>query len=106
MGTCRPARGAVVAAVVMLLTAWSGVAAVPVRAAQRDGVAAVIADYRARIPQLMAEQHIPGLSLALVDGHKVVWQQGFGVRGGDGRAPVTVDTIFSVQSMSKTFTAT
>ena len=54
----------------------------------------------------MAHEHVPGLALALVDGDRVVWQQGFGSTDSDGGTPVTVDTIFSVQSMSKTFTAT
>jgi CubicO group peptidase (beta-lactamase class C family) len=34
-----------------------------------------------------------------------MWQQGFGSTDSDGRTPVTVDTIFSVQSMSKALTA-
>ena len=54
----------------------------------------------------MDQEHIPGLALALVDGDRVVWQQGFGSTDSDGGTPVTVDTMFSVQSMSKTFTAT
>jgi CubicO group peptidase (beta-lactamase class C family) len=82
----------------------ASVAAPPARDA---GVAGIIADYRTRIPELMAEQDIPGLALAVVDGERdqVVWQQGFGVTD-EGGTPVTVDTIFSVQSMSKVFTAT
>ena len=71
-----------------------------------DGAASVIAKYQARIPELMAEQHIPGLAIALVDGDTVLWTEGFGHTDGDGSAPVTTDTIFSVQSMSKAFTAT
>ena len=54
----------------------------------------------------MAEQNVPGLAVALVDGDQVLWTQGFGHLDGDGSAPVTADTIFSVQSMSKLFTAT
>jgi CubicO group peptidase (beta-lactamase class C family) len=107
MATRRLARAAVVAAVGVLLTTTSGgAAAVAAPAAQSDGVAAVIASYQDRIPVLMAQKHIPGLALALVDGDRVVWQQGFGSTDSDGGTPVTVDTMFSVQSMSKTFTAT
>ena len=36
----------------------------------------------------------------------MLWTQGFGHLDGDGSAPVTPDTTFSVQSMSKLFTAT
>jgi CubicO group peptidase (beta-lactamase class C family) len=97
----------VAAAVGMLLTPTSsGRVAVAGPVAQDDGVAAVIASYQARIPELMAQKHIPGLALALVDGDRVVWQQAFGSTDSDGGTPVTVDTIFGVQSMSKAFTAT
>jgi CubicO group peptidase (beta-lactamase class C family) len=71
-----------------------------------DGAASVIATYQTRIPELMAEQNVPGLALALVDGDRALWTQGFGHLDGDGSASVTSDTIFSVQSMSKAFTAT
>jgi hypothetical protein len=43
----------------------------PVRAA--DPAASVIAKYQQRIPELMAEQNIPGLSVALVDGDRVAF---------------------------------
>ena len=54
----------------------------------------------------MAEQGIPGLAVALVDKDRTVWLAGFGRLDGRGSAPVNADTIFSVQSMSKLFTAT
>jgi CubicO group peptidase (beta-lactamase class C family) len=75
--------------------------------ARADGPAAtVIAKYRARIPGLMAEQEIPGLAVALVDNDQPLWVEGFGHVDGRDSAPVNADTIFSVQSMSKLFTAT
>lgn len=107
MATSRSARLAVATTLTVLLTAsLGGAAAVATPSAQTDGVATVIANYQARIPELMAQEHIPGLALVLVDGDRVVWQQGFGTTDSGGRTPVTVDTIFSVQSMSKIFTAT
>jgi CubicO group peptidase (beta-lactamase class C family) len=54
----------------------------------------------------MKEQGIPGLAVAVVDDTGVVWAEGFGVTDGAGSDRVTPDTIFSVQSMSKAFTAT
>ncbi len=74
--------------------------------AAASGADAVIATYRARIPELMAKEDLPGLAIALVDGDQVVWTEGFGHLDRDGSAPVTADTMFGVQSMSKTFTAT
>ena len=71
-----------------------------------DAAATVIARYRERIPELMAEQGIPGLAVALVDKDQTLWVEGFGHLDRQGSAPVNADTIFSVQSMSKLFTAT
>lgn len=107
MASRRTARAAVaLAAGVLLTTTAVGAGAVAAPAAPREGVAAVIASYQAKIPELMKQQHIPGLALALVDGDHVVWQQGFGSTDSHGGTPITVDTMFSVQSMSKVFTAT
>ena len=88
----------------VLVAAGNPVACGPASAATGDA-SKVIARYQAQIPQLMAEQGVPGLALALVDGDRVVWQQGFGSTG-RRRQPGVGDTIFSVQSMSKVFTAT
>ena len=71
-----------------------------------DAVGAVIEAHRAAIPSLMEEEGIPGLALALVDRDGVLWLEGFGRRGRHDPAPVTPDTAFSVQSLSKLFTAT
>ena len=54
----------------------------------------------------MTEQGIPGLAVALVDADQTLWVEGFGHLDRRGSAPVTADTIFSVESMSKLFTAT
>lgn len=66
---------------------------------------AVIEKYRQLIPQIMKEQNIPGLSLAVVDDQQVLWAEGFGVTDPVQNRPVTADTLFSIQSMSKNFTA-
>jgi CubicO group peptidase (beta-lactamase class C family) len=76
------------------------------RAVAASPAATVIATYRARIPELMAEQGIPGLAVALVDNDKTLWVEGFGHIDRGGSASVTADTIFSAESMSKLFTAT
>jgi CubicO group peptidase (beta-lactamase class C family) len=74
--------------------------------APSDATAAVIDRYRDEIPRLMKEEGIPGVSVAVVDDRSIVWAAGFGVTDNDDPEPVTVDTVFSVQSMSKAFTAT
>ncbi len=89
----------------VLATSLGPVDATP-RAVAANPAAPVIATYRARIPGLMAEQGVPGLAVALVDADRTLWVEGFGHVDGGGSAPVNADTIFSVQSMSKLFTAT
>ena len=74
--------------------------------ARSDAVDAVIDHYRREIPHLMEEQGIPGLAVAVVDDDGVVWSEGFGVADRHTSAPITPDTLFSLQSTSKTFTAT
>lgn len=61
--------------------------------------------YRGSIPKTMDEHKIPGLSIAVVDRDGILWSAGFG-RTGNRRQRVTPETLFSIQSMSKTFTAT
>ena len=97
-------RRALIGAACILL---AGASAGPARAASpaTAGAASVIATYGDRIPELMAEQDIPGLAIALVDRDEILWTEGFGHVDDDRSAPVTADTLFSVQSMSKNFTA-
>ena len=103
----RGVRGAAVAATCLVLVVAVAIGPASVtRGASDDGAATVIADYRMRIPELMAQEHVPGLAIAVVDGDGIVWQEGFGFTDTDRQIPISVDTIFSVQSMSKLFTAT
>jgi CubicO group peptidase (beta-lactamase class C family) len=98
-----------VGAIVVDRTVLSGdEAARPELPRVRDGhaTATVIERYRVRIPELMAEQGVPGLAVALIGANRTLWVEGFGHVAGRGSASVNADTIFSVQSMSKLFTAT
>src|SRR4051812_42673116 len=53
----------------------------------------------------MERLHIPGLSLAVVkDGH-IVYQNAYGLADLELKVPVTADTVFQIQSVTKTFTA-
>ena len=65
----------------------------------------VFDQYRESIPARMKKSKIPGLSIAVVDREGVLWSAGFG-RTGKGHQAVAPETLFSIQSMSKTFTAT
>ena len=106
--TGRWIRAAAIGMAIALIVAMPGGASgspMPSSAAA-SGADSIIATYRARIPALMAKEGLPGLAIALVDGDRVVWTEGFGHLDREGSGPVTVDTMFGVQSMSKTFTAT
>lgn len=54
-----------------------------------------------RIPALMREMSVPGVSIALVRDAQLIWRREFGVADAASRAPVTRDTVFEAQSMSK-----
>jgi len=60
-----------------------------------------IAFLERRIPQMMAEFKVPGLSIAVIRDASVAWRRGFGLRSQASSAPVDDDTIFEGQSMSK-----
>ena len=57
------------------------------------------------IPEFMQRLQVPGASIALVDGQRVVWSRGFGHTDLTKRHQVTPETLFSLQSISKTYTA-
>lgn len=54
----------------------------------------------------MQRQHIPGLSLLVVKGGKVVRAEGFGLANMELQVPVKPETIFQSGSVGKQFTAT
>src|SRR5215208_3904880 len=71
-----------------------------------DDIADIIAKYREVIPQRMQQEHVAGLAVAVVDDQHILWAEGFGYTDWDEKIPVTPNTLFSIQSMSKSFTAT
>ena len=66
----------------------------------------IIAKLKEQLPQQMTQMNAPGLAIALVDGATLVWAEGFGYTDRNNQTKVTADTLFSVQSISKTYTAT
>ena len=53
------------------------------------------------VPALMAELHVPGVAVALIQDRRLVWSRGYGVRNAQTREPVTPGTVFEAASMSK-----
>lgn len=64
-----------------------------------------IAELQQRLPGLLTEHRLPGMAVGICDASSVLWADGFGVTRAGG-LPVTTDTMFSVQSCSKMYTAT
>ena len=54
----------------------------------------------------MARKHIPGVSLAVVRGGRVIKAEGYGVADLEHAVPVTPQTVFKIGSVSKQFLAT
>ena len=52
-------------------------------------------------PLLMAELHVPGVSIALVRDRKVAWTKSWGVADAQTGTPVTGETLFEAASMTK-----
>ena len=57
-----------------------------------------------RIQEGMKKENIPGLSIAIVDNGKIIWSNGFGFTDNSKQQPVSDSTLFSIQSVSKTYT--
>ena len=58
-----------------------------------------------RIEQLRQEHGIPGASVAVIEDGTIAWARGFGTADLDSGRPVTTDTLFQAQSITKTLTA-
>jgi len=54
----------------------------------------------------MAQSHVPGISVAVIDNGQIDWARGFGVKQAGTADPVTTSTLFESQSISKAVTAT
>lgn len=53
------------------------------------------------VPTLLAEHQVPGLAIALIRDHQLVWSKGYGLRAAGTSEAVTPDTVFEAASMSK-----
>lgn len=53
----------------------------------------------------MAFYKIPGLSIAVIQNHKIVWAKGYGFANDSSKTPVTTQTLFQAASISKSLNA-
>jgi CubicO group peptidase (beta-lactamase class C family) len=82
-------------ALLTLVALASSAVAVPIRADQVDEV----------ITAQMKKRHITGLSLAIIEGGKIVRQQGYGFTDRTHNTRVTTSTLFQAGSVSKPVSA-
>ncbi|HEX3868766.1 MAG TPA: serine hydrolase domain-containing protein, partial [Gemmatimonadaceae bacterium] len=82
----------------------------PARARAQDSVAAVgryapvARVLTAFVEHERSQKGIPGMSIALVDGQRVVWARGFGWQDSVAGVTATAATVYRVGSVSKLFT--
>ncbi|MEJ2146791.1 MAG: serine hydrolase, partial [Acidobacteriota bacterium] len=53
----------------------------------------------------MKADHVPGVSIAVIDGKQIEWSRGFGVTNVEDGSPVDETTMFQASSISKAVTA-
>ncbi|HEU0038055.1 MAG TPA: serine hydrolase domain-containing protein, partial [Verrucomicrobiae bacterium] len=80
---------------VRVLVAFALLAALATRADEVD-------DY---VKTQMDKQHIPGLALAVVKNGHIEKSAGYGLANVELNVPVRNDTVFQIQSITKTFTS-
>jgi CubicO group peptidase (beta-lactamase class C family) len=82
-------------------------AALPPAASAKDAATpSYIEQARAGVQALRKAHDIPGVAAALIVDGEPVWMEAFGDTGEPRSRPVNAETIFSIQSTSKTFCAT
>ena len=59
-------------------------------------------DLDKRIPELLAQTKVPGLSMAVVTDAALAWRRSYGMANVETGAPISDDTIFEAGSVSKT----
>lgn len=57
------------------------------------------------VNRVMSDWHVAGLAVAVVEKDKLLYARGFGYRDYERKLPVTPNTVFSIASCTKAFTA-
>jgi len=70
-----------------------------------EPVDSVVADLRTYIPERMKGSNVPGVSIAFIRDHQIVWTDGFGVANHFSKRQMSPEAVFEVASISKTITA-
>jgi len=65
----------------------------------------IIDTLKVSIPKIMEKDSIPGVSVAVVNDKEILWISSYGFTDKTKKRQITNQTVFSIQSMSKNFTA-
>jgi CubicO group peptidase (beta-lactamase class C family) len=77
------------------------------RAAAAKGLTpAAIDSLRARVRTFLEESKAPSVAIAVTQGGRTVWEEGFGFADVERRVPATPATLYSIASVTKPITAT
>ncbi len=60
---------------------------------------------KAKVPEWFKGKDVPGAAIAVVDDKNILWEEVLGHTDRSREKPITPRTLFSIQSMSKSFTA-
>lgn len=88
----------------VLVLLGGGIGTVP-SAATQDSLDEFTMQLDTRLPQLMRDYAIPGMSIALIQDGEVVWKGAYGYADRAMNRHMTVDTFYRVQSISKSVTS-
>lgn len=93
---------------ICMVSALTACASIPPKAPdhQKKGDYSYVKDYMTWfIEKEMKEDDIVGLSIALVDDQRIVWQQGFGYADCENKIAAAPETVYRAGSISKVFNA-
>jgi CubicO group peptidase (beta-lactamase class C family) len=65
----------------------------------------VVKRIKEKLPAMLTQASIPGAAVAIVDDRTVLWEEAYGNVDTPDSGPIDMNTLFSIQSMSKSFTA-
>jgi CubicO group peptidase (beta-lactamase class C family) len=78
-----------------------GVALAPSQGEKLD-----IEGFRTKTRKILADGAAPSMAVAVARNGQIVWSEAFGFADREARVPATVDTPYSIASLTKPFTAT
>ena len=90
----------------MSVAAPVAAAVIPARATTPLATGFDVRDFEGMAQQLVADQRVPGLAMAIVHNGRIVSARGYGITDTRAAQPVDAHTVFRLASLSKAFAGT